>query len=350
MVSADVFAGAVLTVPGFEDVAAAEVSELVGSAATTARGGIVTFVARSWVDLCRVCYLSQSANRVFLLTGVSSSGDDMTSVDVIKNGVCLTPFDSGERNYEIFGRQESLPGNLAYLMLRASGYTGRGFFFDPFTRSGGSAIEAALFSSGFPVNRYRRDALSSSLSRMQQFASIDFGRFFAVAEKEAAAAAERRLGRVKSQIFTSSRSMVKVLSAEKNAKLAGVKKQIRFGRLDISWLDAKLDENSVDLVVSYPPQFRNGVDSFSVAENRKLKAMYTEFFHQADFFLRRNGMIVLALETSAWVAAEAEKSGFCLSVLKEISLEAAHRPSATRLIPQDLHLELACFRKNGANL
>src|SRR3989338_11680466 len=84
-----------------------------------------------------------------------------------------------------------------------------------------------------------------------------------------AAAAERRLGRVKSQIFTSSRSMVKVRSAEKNAKLAGVKKQIRFGRLDISWLDAKLDENSVDLVVSYPPQFRNGVDSFSVAENRK---------------------------------------------------------------------------------
>lgn len=294
---------AVLTCQGFEDVAAAEVKELIGAEATAA-AGIVEFRVADFADLCKLCYLSQSASSVLF------------------QGRKVSPFDLGSREYTVFGKQDDVSGSTAYLMLRASGYNGRNFLFDPFTRSGAIAIDAALFSSGFPVNYYRRDALALAFSRQRRFSSINSHELFAAAGEDAASAAKERVKGSKPQILASSPSMQFVRSAEKNAKIAGVNKLIRFSRLDIEWLDAKLGENSIDLVVSYPPQFRSGGNSFAAAENEKLAKLYREFFYQADFFLKQKGRVVLLLKKGSYgeitVAAAAYK--FATKLLRSFKL------------------------------
>lgn len=301
------YKAAVVTVPGFEGMAANEVEELIGVKASAAADGTVTFPVKDLTDLCRLCYLSQSAS------------------SVSSQSVKISPFDLSSREYNVFGKQGDISGSMAYLLLRASGYNGRQFLFDPFTRSGAIAIEAAIFSSGFPVNYYRKDALSSNFSRLQTGKGFDFSGFFADAGKEAAAAAKKRLKGAKPQILSSSQSMQSVRFAEKNAKIAGVNKLMRFSRLDIEWLDAKLDEQSVDLVVSYPPQFRStaGNDQFAAAENKKLAVLYKNFFYQADFFLKKTGTIALLLKKGSWgeVASAATAYKFKSKVIKSFNLK-----------------------------
>ncbi len=281
-----------ITFPGFEGIAAAEIKELIGAKATASAAGTVNFEVRELPDLCRLCYLSQSAGSLLL------------------QGEMLNPFDLGLREYGIFGENRGISGNLAYLLLRASGYDGSQFLFDPFTRSGAIAIEAALFGSGFSVNHYRRASLLSHLSQLPQFKGVGSDKFFAVAEKEAAAAAKKRLKGAKTRILSSSQSMQNVRFAEKNARIAGVNKLIRFSRLDIKWLDAKLGEKSVDMVVSYPPQFRAGSGSFAAAANAKLAKMYKEFFCQADFFMKPSGRICLILRKGSCSEAIAASAAY----------------------------------------
>ncbi len=298
------FKAAVATYPGFEDIAAAELKELIGAKATASASGIIAFEVLNLLDLCKLCYLSQSANSVFLLPQKAP----------------INPFEMSKREYEVFGNNGGIGGNLSYLMLRASGYTGRKSLFDPFTRSGSIAIEAALFSSGFPVNHYRKDSLAAAFSKLPQFSKADFSEFFAAVEKEAAAAAKKRVKSSKPKILSSSPSMQHVRFAEKNAKIAGVNKLIRFSRLDIEWLDAKLAENSIDLVVSYPPQFKNSNDKFVAAENEKLRKMYKEFFFHANYFLKKDGSIIFLLKNKAAVVAAAASQKFKPQVLRKFEM------------------------------
>jgi len=264
-------AAAISTYPGFEDLAAKEVKELTGVKAV-ATAGKVSFAVKRNSDLCRFCYLSQSASSVFL------------------NNSAI-PFGIGKREYSVYG-QNDIEGCLAYLLLRAAAYNpDKEFLLDPFTRSGAIAIEAAFFSSGFSVNHYRKSALSAALSRL----AVDCGKAFSAADSAAGK-------KIRKGILASSPSMPFLRSAEKNAKVAGVNKLIRFSRLDIEWLDAKLGEHSVDLVVSYPPQFSGRADDFAVAENRKLLKVYGTFFLHADYFMKRAGRIVLLVNKATEAA------------------------------------------------
>ena len=373
-----IFKAAVVTHQGFEGIAAAEIKELISAKATTAAPGIITFSISQLTDLCKLCYLSQSAIAVlcmlsefkiaatasataanlkksiaasdlslwfgretsFRVSFEPASGSsyeipsseiedaagsvffeavkkatgsapkvNLTSPDVTIAiaasessafcGVVINPFDLSKREYRVFSHSSDIKGNLAYSLLRFAGYEPGTYLFDPFTRSGTIAIEAAIFSSGFPISHYRKDTLLSALSRLLPFSKTDFNDFFAAVEKESAAVAEKKNKSVKPKILASSSSMQHLRGAEKNAKIGGVNKLIRFSRLDIEWLDAKLDERSVDLVVSYPPQFRStaGNDQFAAAENRKLAVLYKNFFYNADFFLKKKGKIVLLLKS-----------------------------------------------------
>lgn len=295
-------------IPGFEGIAAAEVKELTGAEAAADVAGIVAFHLGKLGDLCRLCYLSQSISSVFLQKGGKNLG--------------LKAFDFGPREYAVSGSSGELPGHLAYCLLRLSGYNGRQVLFDPFAIAGSIAIEAALYSSGFPVNYYRENALKSAFSALPGLKDVDFEAFFSMALKESEAAAKHRLKKSAPGIICASDSMQNVRFAEKNAKIAGVNKLIRFSRLDIEWLDAKLDERSVDLVVSYPPKFKSGSGDFAKAENRKVGKLYNDFFYNAVFFLHPEGRAVFLLKgsSSGHVTAAASKNKFKAKILRKFSL------------------------------
>lgn len=397
------FKAAVVTCPGFEDVAAREVEELIGIKATAASVGIVTFSVKELTCLCRLCYLLQSASAVLLILSGFNIGETVAAtagnlrkslrgadfkmwfsgettfkvdfqpvadaspdfptseieaeagtvmISCVKSstgfapkvdlrspavtisiyasagtafcGIAINPFDLSKREYRVFSHSSDIKGNLAYLLLRSAGYEPEKFLFDPFARAGTIAVEAATFSSGFPVSYYRRDALSSAFSRLLPFSKTDFSSFFAVVGEEAAAKAKKRLEKAKLKILSSSQSMQFVRSAEKNAKIAGVHKLIRFSRLDIEWLDAKLDEQSVDLVVSYPPQFKSGSDSFAAVENKRLAVLYRNFFCHADFFLKKKGSIALLMRKGSYgeTKASALAYKFKPEVIKSFKLGA----------------------------
>ncbi|MBI2145539.1 RNA methyltransferase [Candidatus Woesearchaeota archaeon] len=253
---------------GFEDIAAAEVNELIGAKAAVADGA-VEFGA-SLGDLFRLCLFSQSARNMFC------------------NGTKVSPGLEG-REYAALGGDD-LPGSLAYVLLRKAGYTGKQFLFDPFTRSGSFAIEEALFSSGFPVNYYGKGAILSRLQKLPGFSKVSLPDY--VSKKSP-----------RPKILSSSQSMQDVRFAEKNAKLAGVNKLIRFSRLDIEWLDAKLDDKSVDLVLSYPPQF--GSDNFAAGANARLEKTFDTFFDHATFFLKKAGNVFFVLRKGSYGKAVA---------------------------------------------
>ena len=393
------FNAALVTHLSFEDIAVTEVRELIGAKAAAAAAGIVTFPIKNLTDLCKLCYLSQSAIAVLCMLSefkiaatasataanlkkslapadllpwfgkgasfkvsfepVNSSSYEIPSSEIeaaagsvileaVKKatgsspkvnltspdvtiviaaskssafcGIAINPFDLSKREYRVFSHSSDIKGSLAYSLLRFAGYESGTYLFDPFTRSGTIAIEAAIFSSGFPVSHYRKDALLSALSRLPPFSKTDFNDFFAAVEKKSESAAK------KPKILASSSSMQHLRGAEKNAKIGGVNKLIRFSRLDIEWLDAKLDECSVDLVVSYPPQFRStaGNDQFAVAENRKLAVLYKNFFYQADFFLKKKGRIVFLLKKGSYndITSAAASYKFNPEVTKSFRLGA----------------------------
>ena len=358
--------------PGFEDVAALEISELIKSAPRSHSDGVVGFQPNDLKDLCLLAYRAQSLSRVcyriaefevsgslgptvnnlkkklknfkiedwtdrnFVVECSRSGTHNFTSHDlstaandlISENsgtgfdfktpqlrfychvhekkgyfGVDVAGFDLSKREYRIFGHSSDMKATVAYSLVRLSGFR-KGILLDPFSRSGSIAIEAALFSSNFPVNYHRRD--SFSFLKLKPFSAIDFEGFFAAIDKKI------RIG--KRQVFTFSPSIAHVRSAEKNAKLAGINKTIKFARVDAEWLELKFDKGNVDCIVSYPPLLSKNAD---VSEIKKL---YSEFFYQAEFILSEAGKIVLGAGDEPALTLAAGRRGFRLDSKREFSM------------------------------
>jgi len=220
-------------------------------------------------------------------------------------GIDVAGFDLSKREFRIFGHASDLKPTLAYSMVRLSGFK-KGLLLDPFTRSGAIAIEAALFATKFPVNFYRKDTFS--FLKLKPFSSINFKKFFTSIDK--------MLKTDTKQVFNFSPSIAHLRSGEKNAKIAGVNKSIKFARVDIEWLELRFDKGTVDSIVSFPPQASKTTDL------SELKKLYSEFFYQAAFILSKNGKIVLAaLSENAFIEA-ATKNKFKLSSKKEFWMGA----------------------------
>jgi len=65
-------------------------------------------------------------------------------------------------------------------------------------------------------------------------------------------------------------------------------------------LDSKFDEGSVDKIVIYPPTVTD-------SNKKQMEKLYTEFFHQAEFILAKEGKIVLLTRTPDLIEKYAEK-------------------------------------------
>src|SRR3989338_1220257 len=327
---------------GFEDVSVLEVKELIG-AKGKAQQTIVAFTAQE-KDLCLLCYKSQSLRRVGKLLALftfenlsdiekeaQKIGFDMTktfavecerngehafkSVDVedkvsaiikqktkaehtyknpdwfvyvqIEQNTCMIGidfcgFDLSQRDYKIFAHPASLKGTIAYGILRFVGYTPDKFLLNTLSKSGVIEIEAAFFASGKAVNYYRKDSLA--FWKMPKYSDTDKSTFFDDVLKEK-----------KLKIHGIHTDLRHVTAGKKNAKIAGVEKMITFSRIANDWLDVKYKEGEVDILIGH-------------AVSREMEQM-NEFFHQAEYIVAGNVIVVTLNET---VESQAAKKGFAL--------------------------------------
>lgn len=199
-------------------------------------------------------------------------------------GVDLSGFDLSKREYKIFANKDSIKGTVAFCMLKFSGYDKKKGLIDAFTTDGVIPIEAALYSTGMSHNFYRKNKFifrNLGKTDVKELKKLDFDEILSEIDKEADFKTK--------EIKGIDNFMGNVISAKKNAKIAGIAKNIDFTRITVDWLDVKLKERQIDLVVSKPTQ------SIKAIGTEDLKKIYKEFFYQAEYVLKKTGKVCLII-------------------------------------------------------
>ncbi len=205
-------------------------------------------------------------------------------------GVDYCGFDLGKRSYKVFAHPSSLRGDTAYCLLRFADYNNKAALADPFCGSGTILIEAALYSANKSVHFYDKDKFA-----FNKFLKYEFKDEF------------KKTG----NILGMDSSQNAVVAARKNAKIAGA--DIELLKAGIDWLDTKLSEKSIDLIVTNPPQLSKRKKTDNV-----LKA-YDELFNNAGFVLRPKGTIAVITKDPGTIKEKAVKNGFKVKKESEIS-------------------------------
>ncbi len=356
--------GAIITHPGLEAVSGKESKELIGVDCTLKRS-VALFDTENLEDFCSLCYRSQSAVKVLHLFTASPAKDLEQAMEVIKGldleqwlkdrkfvvrckivendmfdtmeterevggviyekyhekcgatvdledpdvtlyvyiceddlyfGVDFAGFDLSKRSYRIFALADSVKATVAYSLVRLGGFKEGMIVLDPFAHSGVVAIEAALHASKKPVGFYNKDRFA--FLNFPQLKDFDFDAFFEKHDKE--------VHDIKG--ITASDAQQRFLrSAEKNAKIAGINKQINFTRMDVEWLDTKFEKQSVDRIISNPPKVCR------LLTEKGLEKIFQELFYTADFVLKPEGRIVLLVKNYQQILNHAQRHHFHLT-------------------------------------
>ena len=357
--------GLALTSRGLEDTAAYEIRELINADCKT-EDYTVLFDFKKFEDLCLLCYKCQSVDKILLLLGVFESsnildelgkfidklelGDwlkshrkfkiecvrlgihDFNSTDVkakacnfilekFKNnkvkldlkdydiifliciidkkcyfGVDFAGIDLNKRSYKIFLHSGSLRGTVAYALIRECNFQKEDVMLDPFSRDGILPIEAALYASGFPVNYYNKEKFAFLKLKI----GIDFEKFFHKIDKQ--------IRKKSLSIFSYDHLFKFVDYSRKNAKIAGVDKNINFSRVELEWLDIKFKKESVDCIIT----------SLPTSKNANLDKIYNEFFYQSEYILKPDGRLALISKQTGLVIKHANKHNFVIAKEREI--------------------------------
>ncbi|MFH0870005.1 MAG: THUMP domain-containing protein [archaeon] len=195
-------------------------------------------------------------------------------------GMDLVGRDLSKRHYRIFTSPGIINANLTYAMVCLSNYKKKERLVDFFCKSGIICIEAALKNSGISINNYNKDFAFKRIRKFER----DWDDFFKKADAKNSQEPQDILGL--------DPILRNIEASKKNAKLAGVDKLIMFSKMDLDWLDTKLDEKSVDVVISRIP-----CPSKHLAEGA-VKKTYKELFYQAEFFMKKKGRLCLLAENT----------------------------------------------------
>lgn len=182
-------------------------------------------------------------------------------------GIDYAGLDLAKRDYRIFLGRESIRGNIAAGLLHIGDYQSQHTLLDPFCHHGEIIIEAALLARNISVNKH----LKNKLYCMKQH-SLD--------QHDAPRDAH-------GTIHCLDPHFGHVNAARKNAKIAGIVKDITFSRMQLEWLDTKFEHGSIDRIITLPQQ---------PTEERKLINFYDDLFRTAKLLLTENGTLVLCMK------------------------------------------------------
>ncbi len=217
-------------------------------------------------------------------------------------GADLAGRDLGKREYKAFHTRKSLRATVAYAAARVAGFAGGEALVDPFTTDGEIPIEASLFATGTSPHRFKREF---AFTRMPFAAEKDWEAFFTAEDGKAAA---------KTRV-TGFSPMVRTLQmARANAKLAGVDKTLRLTKCEVTWLDTKFEEESVDRIVTLPPASGRNTPL------KEVEKVQDDLFYQARYAIKAGGKVLLVSEKKAEFLNAAERHGFKLAAEREVRM------------------------------
>lgn len=213
--------------------------------------------------------------------------------------------DLSKRNYRIFAHPTSIKGTLAYFLVALSEYNGKGVFLDPCSGSGSIPAEAAFKVSSHPIRYYEKNELIKTDFFKKQ--GLDVKTILKAYDKN-----WKEQPKKEYDIKSYDVDLQAVNAAKKNFKIAGIEKIINPAKGDISWLDTKFEKQSVDYIVSNPPEFTKFT-------KKRVNKFYEAFFFHAEFVLKKKGTIVLLLNSKE-VLRHAEKMKFKSELLRQFEL------------------------------
>jgi len=218
-------------------------------------------------------------------------------------GIDLSGRDLGKRTYRVFHTRRSLRGTIAYAAVRSANHTGKERMVDPFCTDGALAIEAALFVTRTPVQKFTKEYFFTEMPFAKE---KDWDAFFEAEDKQG--------GKMDANLTAFASSVHGVKKTRGNAKLAGVDKSFTVTKASVDWLDTKLGESSVDLVVTQPP---------CSGKNTPLKdveKLQDDLFYQCRYVLKPTGTVLLVAEKKAEFLNAAERHSFSLKEEKEVHM------------------------------
>ena len=358
--------GLAITSKSIEDTAAVEIKELINAKCKTEESCVV-FDFRKFEDLCLLCYKSQSVDRIvclidefkfhnfhedfenfldkadfaewikkyksFKVECLRTGKHDFKSVDaetqfakvILKKyksynpkfnlkeydiiffiyiiddkcyfGIDFSGFELNKRLYKIFLHPGSMRGTIAYALVRESGFQKKEAMLDPFSRDGVVVIESAFYANDFPVNYFKKDKFAF----LKFDLGIDYEKFFKKIDKKI-------LKKPKTEIYSFDHLFKYVDFSKKNAKIAGVDKEINFSRTELEWLDIKFKKEAVDRIITNLPN----------SKNANLDKIYHEFFYQAEYILKNEGRIAVISVIPDFLKKHAEKHNFIVDKEKDV--------------------------------
>ncbi len=187
-------------------------------------------------------------------------------------GIDLTGQKLSKRDYRIKLTSQPINPCIAYSLIKLSNWNTKEILLDAFTKSGEIPIEAALLAANISPQKHIKSKLL--FTKIYNYKLKDKGKS------------------PKLKIYAADEIMAHIRNAETNAKLAGVNKLIRFTRLETSWLDSKFKKNSIDKIISFPPQLSH-LHPVTYLEER-----YKDFFYNGKYILKKKGTITLLIAGS----------------------------------------------------
>lgn len=342
---------------GFEKAAAIEINEITGKETVEELGG-VSFEAENNEEIAELCYRAQSLHKVMLVLGEFNTDNlednlgekikktdfgswlngtfrvnvyhekelDVSGMDLAAKagefiinktnakadmenpkvivlvyihgqkgyfGIDFAGITLSKRDYKIYNVPSSLNASTAYCLLRMAGWAPGKIVLDPMCGSGIIPIEAGLSYAKKPPHFHIKDKLAFT-----RFMDFDFS----AVDKEAVEN-DKKIGR-EAKLHCADHLLAALRATKNNAKIADIDRIISATKIDLEWLETKYDEKFFDFIITHPP-------SISKYSNvKELEKMYNEFFYQAEYILKDDGIVAVLANSSDGFLKACENNKF----------------------------------------
>ena len=222
--------------------------------------------------------------------------------DGIDVGIDMVGAALAKRDWRVMLSSRSIKATIAASAAIYTQLEERHQVLDPFGDDGSLAIEATMLLSG---------ASPRKLGRV--FACARFPAIDARAWQQRKEQIDARV-RDETGVIVFSDTLRDMKAVRTNAKLAGVDKMMRSTRVSVDWVEAKIEEGSIDRILTAP------ITSGKVIGPDRVAKLADQLFWQATFVLKKNGTMTCLTEKPEELVAAAAEHGFTLRERRDVRM------------------------------